>query len=46
MILGPLGTSLLRLEKFRYFETKISNDTSLLSGDWVLVEKTVYFQNQ
>jgi len=46
MILGLLDTLFLHLEKFRYLKRKFLKDKSLSSGDWVLVEEAVYFQNQ
>jgi len=46
MILRLLDTLFWHLEKFRYLKRKFLKGKSLSSGDWVLVEETVYFQNQ
>ena len=43
MILKPLDTWFLRLEKLIYLKKKLLKIQSLLSGDWLLAG---YFQNQ
>ena len=43
VILGPVDTSFLHLEKVKILIKKLLKTQSFLSGYWVLVEKIVYF---
>ena len=46
MILSPSGMSFLHLAMSRLFKGKACYNDTLALGDWVLVEKSVYFQNK
>ena len=46
MILRPSGMSFLRLAMSRLFKGKACYNDTLALGDWVLVEKPVWFQNK
>ena len=46
MILSPSGMSFLHLAMSRLFKGKACYNDTLALGDWVLDEKSVYFQNK